>query len=199
MEGMGRRRTVPDVQVVEAACRVIARCGPRRATLAAIAAEAGLAPATLIQRYGSKRGLMLALAKAGAENPEACFDGAVAAHRSPLRALLAAVGATARLGATPETLANNLAALQNDLEDPEFRQYTRRQFKGMLAGYRSILDAAVRAGELKPCDTAGLARLIHAAVHGSLIAWGFEQSGTAAAFMRRDVEFLLQPYRAARR
>jgi AcrR family transcriptional regulator len=193
---MSRRRTVSDAEVLAAACRVIARTGPHRATLAEIAAEAGLAAPTLIQRYGSKRALFLALAKAGAENPESCFEHLRSANRSPLKVIYASIDETACLAATPETLANNLAALQNDLADAEFRSYTRRLFKGMLAGYKAILDDAVRTGELAPCDTKGLAHLLQAAIQGSIVLWGFEQRGTAASFIRRDVRLLLEPYLA---
>ncbi|MCA1563440.1 MAG: TetR/AcrR family transcriptional regulator, partial [Acidobacteria bacterium] len=42
-----------------AAIQVMARLGPVRLTLADVAREIGLSPATLVQRFGSKRGLLL--------------------------------------------------------------------------------------------------------------------------------------------
>jgi len=39
--------------------------GPAKLTLARVAKAAGLSPATLVQRFGSKRALLLALAKSG--------------------------------------------------------------------------------------------------------------------------------------
>ena len=55
---MGRRKVTPDADVLTATMRVVNRVGPGRLTLADVAAEAGLAPATLLQRFGSKRGLI---------------------------------------------------------------------------------------------------------------------------------------------
>ena len=64
---------------------------------------------------------------------------------------------------------------------------------------RSLLDDTVRAGELERCDAEGLARLIQAASHGSLVSWALHQDGDAAAWMRRDMEVLLKPYRKKRK
>jgi len=61
-----RPRLKPNSDIVLAAIRVIERLGPSRLTLADVAKEAGLAPATLMQRFGSKRGLLLAVARLGA-------------------------------------------------------------------------------------------------------------------------------------
>ena len=192
---MSRTRTKPDTAVLEAAHGVIARLGPGKFTLADVAKETGLAPATLIQRFGSKRGLLLALAKIAAEGAGACFAMVRVRNRSPLKALFASFAEMARLAETPEVLANNLAFLQMDLTDPEFRRWTVLNSRATLAGFRELLDDAIRAGELTRCDTEGLARLIQAATHGSMVSWAFHQEGPVEEWLRRDMEVLLRPYR----
>jgi AcrR family transcriptional regulator len=194
---MSRRRSLPDATVLDAAYRVISRRGPTRFTLADVAAEAGLAPATLIQRFGSKRGLLLALTRLAAEGAGECFARVRAENRSPLRALFASFREMACLAASPETLANTLAFLQIDLTDPEFRRWTLLNARATHAGFRGLLEDAILARELRPCDTGGLARLIYAAAHGSMITWAFYQEGTAAEWICRDMELLLAPYRIA--
>ncbi len=199
MESVSRRRTVSDEDILMATSEVIGRLGPQQFTLADAARAAGLAPATLLQRFGSKRGLLLALSKSAAEGSGSCFDRVRSEHRSPLKALFASFEEMAQLAVSPEVLANNLAFLQNDLTDPEFRHYTRIISRAMLAGFKSLLDEAIDADELEPCDTTGLARLIQAATHGSMVAWAFEAEGGAASWMRRDMEVLLKPYRSRRK
>lgn len=192
---MSRRRTISDEEILGAAARVMARLGPSQYTLADVAAEVGLAPATLLQRFGSKRGLLLALTKAAADGADECLKQVRGAHRSPIKALLASVDMMAGLAENVDVLANNLGFLQMDLADAEFRKYTRVQQLGMLKGYERLLEEAIDVGELMPCDTAGLARLVASVVHGSMVAWGFYQEGTVVDWMRRDVELLLEPYR----
>jgi len=196
---MGRPRTTPDAAVLQASSRVLARFGPSRFTLADIAVEAGLAPATLIQRFGSKRGLLLALAQAAAESADACFLRVRAGHRSPVKALFAAFDEMAAMAATPEALANSLAFLQMDLADPEFRRWTLMNARATTTGFRALLEDAIRAGELRRCDALGLARLIQAAAHGSMVTWAVYQEGPVADWLRRDMQLLLAPYRLSRR
>src|SRR5450759_551157 len=109
MAVMGRRKVTPDADVLTATIRVISRIGPARLTLANVAAEAGLAPATLLQRFGSRRGLLLAVAEQGMAGVAECFARVRSAHRSPLAALLASIEEMTCLCETPEAMANSLA------------------------------------------------------------------------------------------
>lgn len=55
-----RRRKAEDADVFAAMARVMKRVGPAELTLGAIAAAAGVTAGALVQRFGSKRELMLA-------------------------------------------------------------------------------------------------------------------------------------------
>lgn len=192
---MARPRTIADADILMALHAVVGRIGPARMTLADVAAEVGLSPATLVQRFGSKRGLLLAFAKAGAETADYCFRAVRAAHPSPLDALVAAATAMTQSMGSPEELANGLAFLQMDISDREFRRYALENFEKTVAGYRALLNDAVKAKELKPCDTRKLAHAVAAVSGGSLIAWAVWQRGSAEKWVRRDLDTLLAPYR----
>ena len=196
---MARPRTVADADILMALHAVVGRIGPMRMTLADVAAEVGLSAATLVQRFGSKRGLLLAFAKAGAETAEDCFTSVRARHASPLDALTAAATLMTQSMGSPQELANGLAFLQLDIGDREFRKYALEGVEKTHAGYRALLDDAVKARELKPCDTAKLAHAVAALSGGSLIGWAVWQRGAAATWVRRDLETLLAPYRRTSR
>ncbi|HEX6032044.1 MAG TPA: helix-turn-helix domain-containing protein, partial [Tepidiformaceae bacterium] len=57
----GRPRTISDAEILAGAARVLSRLGPGRMSLGHVGREVGLSPATLLQRFKSKRGLLLAL------------------------------------------------------------------------------------------------------------------------------------------
>lgn len=192
---MARPRTIADADILMALQAVVGRLGPARLTLADVAAEVGLAPATLVQRFGSKRGLLLAFARAGAESADLCFVHVRAKHASPIDALVAAATLLTRSMGSPQELANGLAFLQIDISDREFRKHALTNFEKTHAGYRALLDDAVAAGELKPCDTARLAHAVAAVSGGALIAWAVWQNGSAERWVRRDLETLLTPYK----
>ena len=58
-----RRRKAEDADVFAALVRVMKHRGPAELTLRAIAAEAGVTAGALVQRFGSKRALLLAHAR----------------------------------------------------------------------------------------------------------------------------------------
>ncbi|HEY7443743.1 MAG TPA: TetR/AcrR family transcriptional regulator [Vicinamibacterales bacterium] len=190
-----RPRTISDADVLMAAQRTIARLGPARVTLADVASEARLAPATLVQRFGSKRGLLLALVEMAANSVDACFAEIRAMHRSPMAALVAAATEMTRQVKSPDELANGLAFLQLDVSDPDFHRVAIKNSRRLHAGYKALLDEAVAAGELAPCDTAHLARTVGAVSGGSLIAWAIMRDGSAEHWVREDLMMLLAPYR----
>jgi AcrR family transcriptional regulator len=190
-----RPRTIDDAAILEAAGRIVSRQGPAKFTLADVANEVGLSAATLVQRFGSKRGLMLALACSARDSVEACFNLVRASNPTPLAAVLAAGTEMTRYVHSPEEMSNHLAFLQTDLSDPEFYAVMLENSRRIIAGYRSLLDEAVAARELVPCDTARLARAVDAVAGGSLIGWAVYREGTAETWVRTDLHTLLDPYR----
>ena len=190
-----RPRTIPDEQILLAAQRAMSRLGPVRLTLAEVAREAGLSAATLVQRFGSKRGLMLAIWASALDGIDGCFTMAHPAHTSPLGVLLDTATTMARHTKSPEEMANHLAFLQIDVSDPEYHRYMLELSQRTEVGYRTLLDAAIAAKELRACDTTRLARAIGAMIGGSLIGWAVFRQGTAESWVRRDLDTLIAPYR----
>jgi AcrR family transcriptional regulator len=190
-----RPRTVADEDILEATGRIIGQLGPTRFTLADVADEVGLSPATLVQRFGSKRGLLLALAGSSVAYVDACFAAIRAESSSPLEALLTSATHMARMVESPESLANHLAFLQIDLSDPEFHKLASENARLIVAGYKALIDDAITAGELQPTDTARLARAVDAMSGGSLIAWAISRQGNVVDHVRADLATLLAPYR----
>jgi AcrR family transcriptional regulator len=173
----------------------MSQLGPVKLTLAAVAKEAGLSAATLVQRFGSKRGLMRALWESALTGVDDCFDVQRSATTSPLEALFDAALMMPKGTSSPEEMANSLAFLQIDLTDPEFYPHMLVLSQRTEAGYRALLDEAVKRGELVKCDTAQLARAVNAIAGGSLISWAVFREGSAERWVRADLETLLTPYR----
>jgi AcrR family transcriptional regulator len=192
---IGRPRTVSDDAILDAAARVIDRHGPARLTLAQVAAEVGLAPATLLQRFGSKRGLILAVASRGRDALAPIFAAARERHDSPLAALHAALAEMVSGIDSPETLANHLAFLQLDLVDPDLKANAVRHSRELRGHLRRLLEAAMAAGELVPCDSARLAQAVYTTYSGSLTTWAIDGHGTLAEWLRDDLNILLAPVR----
>jgi len=195
-----RPRKVSDDDVFAATHRAMNRLGPGELTLAAIAAEAGVTAGALVQRFGSKRDLLLGLTERAAESPEGFLDALRAKHRSPLATLRAYARCMAGMATSPAALARSLAYLQIDLADEDFRTKLAAQSRATRAGLRRLFREAVAAGELVArADSAALARAVETALSGSLLTWAIHQEGDAARWIAADLEHVLGPWKPARR
>jgi AcrR family transcriptional regulator len=175
------------------------RLGPSQWTLTDIASEAGLTAGALVHRYGSKRGLMLALMERFAETSGDLFVQLRASAGSALSAIYAYGQCMAEMAATPEMLSHHLSYLQLDLTDPDYHRLFRAQAEHGRAELRRLVEEAVLAGDLsrpsgEAIDAEALSRAVQVVVTGSLFTWATYQDGSAAEWMQRDLEYLMLPY-----
>lgn len=196
----GRRPKVTDDDVFAAVQRAMGRRGPHELTLADIADEAGLTPGRLVQRFGSKRHLLLALSARFAGSAGPIFEGLRATHRHPLAALRAYAGCMADLAPTPEAHLRNLAYLQADLADDQLRGHLLKNARATRRAMASLLEEARAAGDLRrDTDTRALARTVDTVIAGSLMSWATFREGKAAAWIARDLDAVLAPWVVGRR
>ncbi|GLZ75726.1 TetR family transcriptional regulator [Actinorhabdospora filicis] len=189
---MPRPRATSDADLLAATARAIGRHGPTRLTLALVGAEAGVAAATLSQRFGSKRGLLLAFAADAAARAAEPYERARRAHASPLAALHAVAAEIAAHMNTPEEMANQLGMLQLDLSDPDFRVHAAAHARAVGEALTGLLAEAVEGGELPPgTDVPRLARAVQITTDGSLLRWALTGEGDPAAQLHDDIDHLL--------
>lgn len=191
---MPRKKLLPDADVLAAAGRVFARLGPSRFTLADVAQEAGLSPATLVQRFGSKRALMLAFAEHAASEARRPFEEAQAAGGSALEALRTALVHAMRPTPGRQELAGSLAFLVEDLADPALGAYAAQHARWTEASIRVLLEHAAARGELIGAEPARLAHALQAAWNGAMIQWALRGRGTLPGWIGAVVDTLLAPY-----
>lgn len=191
---MPRKKALSDVAVLAAVGRVFGRIGPSRFTLADVAEEAGLAPATLSQRFGSKRALMLAFAEHAAKTARAPFELAKIRVSEPLAALQAALTLASQPLRSRRELAHSVVFLLQDLTDKELRAHAARHAGWTESSIRELLDSAVALGQLRATDTARLARALQAAWNGALIQWAIRGRGALGDWVGAVIDTLLEPH-----
>jgi hypothetical protein len=106
----------------------------------------------------------------------------------------------ANLAASPAALARNLAYLQIDLTDDDFRKHLLAQAEATRRAIVELLDEAVADAELsRNTDTATLAKVVETTLSGSLLTWAIYREGSAATWLRGDLEAVLAPNLVRRR
>jgi AcrR family transcriptional regulator len=189
-----RLRKVEDADVFAAMGRVMRRVGPAELTLRAIAKEAGVTAGALVQRFGSKRELILAhwrQAAAGSGTPPA-QAGRTA---SPLQALRETAAQFAGLASSSRAALRHLAYMQSDWSDATLRRQWLRHTRAARAHYEQLVIEAVAQGELRAgTDAQALARMIEVTLCGSFLAWTLHREGSAATRISEDLDATLKPY-----
>jgi len=192
---VARPRLVDDDTILDATRVVLAEVGPAKLTLAAVGARVGLAPPTLMQRFGSKRGLLLASAARSPQMVIRAAEAAEAANSSPLATLRDfALSAVAHIERR-EQLGNGLGFVQLDVSDPEFREHALAHSAAIVNTCSRFYRAAVDVGELRAdTDVPALSRHTLVCFNGALQVWAVNGWGLLSAFLTEQLDLMLAPY-----
>lgn len=177
---MPRKRSIPDATVLDAALALAEGRGPAALTFQALAAEVGLAPATLVQRFGTKAGLLqAALLRAWDMLDEATAAADAAAGDGPA----GVVDLVRRLSSQydPSEEADQILLLREDLRDPVLRARGQAWIKALVTAVERRL----------PIGPPGVGRLVVALWQGSITVWQFHRVGALDATLAGAVADLL--------
>jgi AcrR family transcriptional regulator len=190
-----RPRKASDEDVFMGAFRAMQRLGPADLTLAEIAQEAGVTAGALVQRFGSKRDLLLKLSERYSGGTGEMFAQLRQTHRSPLAVIRAYADCMAGMAVTPAALIRNLSYLQMDLTDDDFRNNLAVAARATRHELQKLIREAIQAKELiAGANARQLARTIEAIIAGSLLSWAYHQEGTASKWVRDDLNAILRPF-----
>ncbi|GAA3068510.1 TetR/AcrR family transcriptional regulator [Streptosporangium carneum] len=198
----GRPRTIREQDIMAAVAEAVGDVGPIRLTLADVARAAGVSTGALVQRYGSKRGLLLGFVRWATDHDAFVrpMREAFEAAPDPVEGLVRAVVRTAGRESGPEEFANNLAFLHLELADEEFRALLGDHVRAVRAELLDYLAAAVAGGHLvESADLGALAAAADSIRNGTQLTWAMTRSEPLADELRRDLLTLLDPYRVPRR
>lgn len=189
---MGRPRTVTDEQVFRAVAEVVTKEGPSGLTFGAVADRVGLTGPALAQRFGSKRGLLIAFARAGSVEP--VFQRALDETGDPLTAISAALSSMISGITTRQALANNLAFLHMDLTDEELGRPKVEQSRSIRRHLAALVEEAVGQGSISDVDADELADTIYTIYNGALIGWAIDGRGKLSTWLTKRIARVTAPY-----
>lgn len=177
---MPRPRTVTEDAVLNAAADMIGRGGPAALTFAAVGKIAGLAPATLVQRYGSRDALLQAtLLRMWGRLDDATQRADELRPVSVEGAVALLVGLSGQYGKDDDD-AQGLLLLREDFRDPVLRA------RGVDWG-DALARALGRRITDEPAAEMVLGRLMASQWQGCLIWWGFARTGSLREYVRREL------------
>lgn len=173
---MPRPKTQSDETVLQAAHRLIHEEGPEALTFARLAQVSGLAPATLVQRFKTKAGLMQAALLHAWDGLDAkTAQLAAEVPKTPQGAIRLLTALSGDYGGI-ESYAKGLLVLREDLRDPVLRA------RG-TAWRRALSQALDRCFTEVPSAPKDVGLLMATHWQGSLLWWGFDPKEDVARFV----------------
>ncbi|MGI8484196.1 MAG: TetR/AcrR family transcriptional regulator [Thermomicrobiales bacterium] len=191
---LGRPRKIDDAALIASFYRVHLRKGPTSWTLADVALEAGVVPATLVQRFQSKIGLMAAAIDSGAEELAGLTQRSLEGRASPLAALHATIPVLTHGIEDPTMMANSLAQLHVELSHEELRPRVQAYSAHIVEVFQTIAAAAIEMGELGGIDADRLGGIIYTTWSGALVTYAISGQGELTAWVSGAIDQVLGPY-----
>jgi AcrR family transcriptional regulator len=181
---MPRPRTIDDASLLDAALALMQEHGPASLTFASMGKVSGLAPATLVQRFGSKEGLLeAALLRAWDELDARTAAGDAEAPITPEGAISLLVGLSSY--GDHDRYADSLLILREDFRNPQLRERGGRWGNNLalILGRRLTTDLDRQHA---------LGRLMANQWQGALLWWGFSREGRVEDFVAAELEAFLR-------
>lgn len=195
---IGRPRTFSDEAIYAATASVLARMGNEHLTLSHIADEVGCSPPALVQRFGSKRSLLMNYVSWTTGQIRQRFAEVAASDVTPLEKIkeLAAFPRSMRPYeiAEPEGLPTAVFMHLAAWNDESFKPLVEERIELLENEFHALLTQATDAGQLAGCDEREMARTLVTAFSGiSLQAISVAKEPVEVRGSRL-VDFLLSPY-----
>lgn len=181
---MPRVKTITDAQVLAQTLSLLIARGPHQLTLTDVGQAVGLSPSTLVQRFGSKDGLVQRTLEYATDELERSIEQ-LPDSGDPRRDLIDWLISLASAFETREHVAGNLALLIADLHDATRRLSAARHTDAMRRGIERKLRLLG-----SPLPTF-YAKLLEAQWHGLVIQWAIQGQGSLEAWMRDGLSGLL--------
>jgi AcrR family transcriptional regulator len=171
---MPRRKSISDEEILDRALPLMAAAGPAGFTLAGLAREVGVAPATLIQRFGDKQAL---IERAFARDNERFVPWLESLPQGVGVDVVVRIYADAtRLFGDNPNVSDHLLWLREDVRDPALNRLAKDRFRLFRAEIvKRLPPLAIPAHRA--------ARLLDAQYHGAVMQWALEPQGKLADFV----------------
>ena len=183
---MPQKKIIDDQSVLEKALLVISERGPESFTLADVGKAVGLAPATLMQRFGSKQQLLILAAKQANIRLREDLKELKQKKLGWDRELVHLFSAMPEGFGSHQDIANSLGILKLDMVDPELHPIARQLFESLRQRIQELLQEGQALAQLDSSfDVDLITWELDALRHGLVIQWTLSGKGTLQKWLER--------------
>ncbi|WMT87581.1 TetR/AcrR family transcriptional regulator [Pelagibacterium sp. 26DY04] len=175
---MARRKTISDEQIHDILLDTILETGPAGLTFARAAADCGLAPATLVQRYGDREAMVQAILLRAWDVLDAQTEAADAEEESSPQGAIEVLIRLMPTDAAERNATDGLLLLREDIRNPALRARGAAWGRALVKALGRRLSNDPERGERLGWQMASLWQ-------GAHTWWAFTQDEPAERAIRR--------------
>ncbi len=191
---VGRPRSFSDEDFFNAAARVLTRTGYPSLTLEAVAREAGCTRPAINRRFGGKQGLVDGFIDWVASRNGRTFELLSEQYQSPIALLRAGLFIYSAGDGTHFDSSHHLEFFGNAWNDPVLRPSMIELARKFERSSADLLSRARAEGEIRPCDTERLARVLIAALSGVVIMQPEAKRGDLHGELLQAFDAIIEPH-----
>ena len=186
---MAQKKIVEDQFVLEQALWVISKYGPDCFTLVDVGKAVGLAPATLLQRFGSKQQLLILAAKQATASLQQDLQKLKLKKLAWDKELIQLLASVPKGFGTRQDIASSLGLLKLDMIDPELHPVASELFNTLRGRIHELLLDGQKSGQLDASfDLEVVMWELDALRHGLVIQWTLSGKGTLKKWLEKGFQ-----------
>ncbi|CEG61738.1 TetR/AcrR family transcriptional regulator [Legionella micdadei] len=183
---MARIKKISDEAVLTIILDIITRIGAAQFSLEDLSRQTKLSPATLIQRFGSKKEILNKALELANKKLAEKLDSNNALAETSIQQIITTYLDLSLVFVKPEDVANGLDILKLDIIEKKLNQITREYFEIRRKKIKSLLDLAIKNGELpKIISTGNLVWDMEALWQGAILQWALIGNGSLHDWLRK--------------
>ncbi len=181
---MARTKKVTDDAILHIILETIVEVGATEFSLEDLSKKTGLSPATMLQRFGSKKAILHKALELANQNLDKTFTNHVSTAKSALHKISDMYIELCSAFRSPKDVAKGLDILKLDITEKKLNTITRSYFDIRRKKILSLLSQAIDQGEISDSiSIIHLAENLEALWQGGILQWALIGNGSLNSWL----------------
>lgn len=186
---------IDDRMILKMALEVIVEVGVTTFSLEDLRNKTGLSPATLLQRFGSKKNILYKALELSNNDLKNNFNNRSIVNQSPLQEIINIYLELSMPFSTPEDIAGGLDILKLDITDKRLNSLTRKYFEIRRKKIESLIIQAQEKNEISSFINASeMVWNLESLWQGSIMLWALIGSGNLQEWLKKRFHSFIKLY-----
>lgn len=183
---MPRKKMIDDTTILKMALEVIIQVGATTFSLEDLRNKTGLSPATLLQRFGSKKNILHKAIELSNQDLKNNLNNRFMVNQSPMREVINIYLELSMPFSTPGDIASGLDILKLDITEKKLNRLTRKYFEIRRKKIESLIILAQKKNEISShINAAEIVWNLESLWQGSIMLWALIGNGNLQEWLKK--------------